>query len=250
MGCGIYKISTTTNDKFYIGSALDIDNRIEKHFELLRKDKHYNWKLQQSFNEFGEDIFNISTIELVNISNLNKKETKKHLLLVEQQYLNTLLNANIKDSSFFKLGYNLSRTTGGGDTGNPAIGEKHSKHIKISVFDLDMNFVEEVCGLRATERKYNSYGIKRCCQGKSYSCKGFIFKYSDNLGIKYIKKPINRSHHNKNSKKVYEYDGQFTLIKIWNSPSELCKTKNIKRISFNKFGLVERPNIVYSLNKL
>lgn len=45
---GIYKILNTANNKVYIGSSININNRWAKHKALLRHNKHENPKLQNS----------------------------------------------------------------------------------------------------------------------------------------------------------------------------------------------------------
>ena len=94
------------------------------------------------------------------------------------------MDANVNN----KLFLNISKQAYGGDTGGNTKGSKNPRHKKISVFDLNMNFIEEIAGLRETERKYNSKSVFQCCKGKIRFSKGFIFKYSDNLNINYIPK--------------------------------------------------------------
>ena len=53
---GIYKIQSISHpDKFYIGSAVDIVSRKQKHFWDLRNNKHVNKKLQNHANKYGID---------------------------------------------------------------------------------------------------------------------------------------------------------------------------------------------------
>lgn len=56
---GVYKIRNIVNNKFYIGSALDLRDRYKGHLTLLRSEKvnHHSSKLQEDFNKFGEDNF-------------------------------------------------------------------------------------------------------------------------------------------------------------------------------------------------
>jgi group I intron endonuclease len=95
---GIYKIVNTKNDKFYIGSAVDIKKRWDRHKNALKKNKHENIHLQRAYNKYGEDVFICETIE----------ETKD-LLLREQHYLDTLKSYD------FTIGYNIGRKSSGGD---------------------------------------------------------------------------------------------------------------------------------------
>lgn len=63
MAC-IYKIENLINGKIYIGSTHKVLNkRKSEHFSLLRKNKHYNKKLQNAWNKYGEESFSIVSIE-------------------------------------------------------------------------------------------------------------------------------------------------------------------------------------------
>ena len=46
---GVYHIKNTRTGHCYIGSSLCIEKRIEDHFAMLEKGKHYNKKLQAAF---------------------------------------------------------------------------------------------------------------------------------------------------------------------------------------------------------
>jgi len=65
---GIYKIVNIVNGKIYIGSALNIYNRIFgsssiSHLKALKNNNHINKKLQNSFNKYGEDSFEFFIVE-------------------------------------------------------------------------------------------------------------------------------------------------------------------------------------------
>jgi len=59
----IYKITNLLNAKVYIGSSVNIKKRKQSHFRDLRKKKHYNPHLQNSFNKHGIDNFEFEIIE-------------------------------------------------------------------------------------------------------------------------------------------------------------------------------------------
>ena len=54
---GIYKITNLENNKFYIGSAKDLYDRLASHKKDLRANKHCNIYLQRSYNKYGADSF-------------------------------------------------------------------------------------------------------------------------------------------------------------------------------------------------
>lgn len=63
MARGIYKIINITNNKFYVGSAVDLKRRKTRHFSELRNGKHNNAKLQNSWNKYGEKSFIFVVVE-------------------------------------------------------------------------------------------------------------------------------------------------------------------------------------------
>lgn len=74
MDSGVYKIKNTVNNLFYLGSTHCFRKRWMKHLLLLRRNKHYNGKLQQDFNHFGENCFEFEILERTCIDNLLERE--------------------------------------------------------------------------------------------------------------------------------------------------------------------------------
>lgn len=94
---GIYKITCLTTDKFYIGSAVNINRRFDEHKTLLRHNKHYNSKLQNAWNKYGEENFYFGPIEFVEES---------QLLDIEQWWIDS--------TNVCKVGFNLAQKAGAG----------------------------------------------------------------------------------------------------------------------------------------
>ena len=59
---GIYSITNIKNGKMYIGSSKDINQRLKAHYRELKKGKHINTYLQNSYNKYGRDCFKGKTI--------------------------------------------------------------------------------------------------------------------------------------------------------------------------------------------
>lgn len=95
---GVYKITNSLNQKFYIGSAVDIRKRWNLHLMFLRRGKHHSRHLQRAFIKYGECVFTIEVLE--------QTERKRAALLeCEQFYLDTL-------QPFRSAGYNICRKAG------------------------------------------------------------------------------------------------------------------------------------------
>lgn len=62
---GIYAIRNAINEKIYIGSSSDIKKRWLLHRSLLNAGNHPNKSLQKDWNEYGENAFAFSVLEIV-----------------------------------------------------------------------------------------------------------------------------------------------------------------------------------------
>ena len=109
MTCGIYKITNKQNNKFYIGSSNNIEQRWSTHKSDLRRNKHPNQHLQNSWNKRGEDNFVLS-IELV---------TGEDALLDKEQEFIDETNCCDRD-----VGYNKALIAG-----SPMKGRRHSPEV-------------------------------------------------------------------------------------------------------------------------
>ena len=59
----VYAITNTINGWVYFGSTIHEKQRLSRHIRHLRKNKHFNKRLQADFNEYGEECFTIEVIE-------------------------------------------------------------------------------------------------------------------------------------------------------------------------------------------
>jgi group I intron endonuclease len=71
---GIYKITCTINNKFYIGSSSDIKKRFGRHKYALRNNIHENKHMQNAWNKYGGETFIFEIIEITNNDNLIEAE--------------------------------------------------------------------------------------------------------------------------------------------------------------------------------
>lgn len=99
---GIYKITNTTNGKFYIGSSTDIARRFNEHRSRLTGANHGNPILQRAWDKYGTDSFTFEVIE-------ECTNDQQLLLEREQHYLDLL-------KPYLEVGYNIQRLASGGDT--------------------------------------------------------------------------------------------------------------------------------------
>ena len=80
----IYIIACTKTDKVYIGETINVSQRIQKHFSLLRKNKHSNPILQNIFTKYGEGSFIVDILEFLDTTDEIVLKTKE--LEYQKQY--------------------------------------------------------------------------------------------------------------------------------------------------------------------
>lgn len=120
---GIYCLFNIITKKFYIGSAINLYNRLNSHIFKLRFKRHCNKHLLSSFNKYGEDNFLIVILEIVN--------DKNKLIEREQYFLDKFLFAQEfirkEDKRFQQLGYNILALAGS------SLGHKMSEEVKLKL---------------------------------------------------------------------------------------------------------------------
>jgi hypothetical protein len=67
-------IKNIKNNKIYVGSSVNINNRRCKHFWMLENSIHDNEYLQKSFNKYGKDSFKFEILENCEVDKLISRE--------------------------------------------------------------------------------------------------------------------------------------------------------------------------------
>jgi group I intron endonuclease len=88
--CGIYKILCISNNKFYVGSSLNVIKRLKMHLWNLKRNDHHSNYLQKCYNKYSINNFKFFLIETCN---------KDVLINREQHYFDTL-NPELNLSKF------------------------------------------------------------------------------------------------------------------------------------------------------
>ena len=81
----VYQLKNLKNNRVYIGETIRGEKRIQRHFSCLRSQRHENYKLQQDFNEHGEEAFEWSIIK-------EFPKDKEMLLLEEAREIQKRIN--------------------------------------------------------------------------------------------------------------------------------------------------------------
>lgn len=123
--CGIYYIKNTLNNNMYIGQSVNIKTRFCAHRSSLKNNKHYNEKLQEDFNKYGMDIFELGILEECESEFLDELEQYyiKKYNTVESGYNNASGGLKgFKSSEETKLKVSLNHADVSGEN-NPSYGK-------------------------------------------------------------------------------------------------------------------------------
>jgi group I intron endonuclease len=182
----IYKIKNITNNKIYIGSAIDFNSRVRVHKFQLRNNKHHSKYLQRAWNKYGENSIEFEIIEIVNDEN--------KLILKEQFWIDLL-----------KPEYNICKIAGS------LLGTKRAKEqklkmskprskqakenikkgivsrIKVEQYSKENIYIKTYSSILEAKEKTGAQHINHVLKNKRKTSGGFIWKYTDVKGGSYRK---------------------------------------------------------------
>lgn len=231
---GIYCITNKLTKKCYVGSSINIYNRLMTHRSYLRSNIHANNHLQNSFNKHRENSFTFSVLELCKKDGLVSRE--QHWVSIKGHYniRKDVERQTMSEES--KLKMSITRKE---KIANGSIIKQNTK--KVKKYDLEGNFLKEYPTLTSAsiENNISVSQIRRVLQGKHNHAKGYQWKYSEDTREvgKYKKRDYSNSL-KKLHKKVFVFDVITKDSFIFNSYKEWA----------NFFG-VSHQTLVYNMNK-
>lgn len=151
---GIYKIINKINNKYYIGSAFNLDKRFKRHIRNLRSNKHTNPHLQSAWNKYGESNFKFI---IVKYTDINKLISEEQIALDICKQL---------PSSNYNISYGAT---------SPMLGRKHSPETRAKIKENWKHISHPMIGKKHSDetkkrwsmlRKGQFVGIKNPMYGK------------------------------------------------------------------------------------
>lgn len=241
----IYKIINTVNNKFYIGSAVNVQTRIRRHLYELNSGTHNNCYLKRSYDKYGIKSFEIELLEVF------ESIKYERLLEIEISY--------IKSLDALSNGYNLmidnrSHFIGWNKTEKCISANKKRCSKPIFMFDrITGKFISEFESISEAARQIgdSSSNISGCCKGRLNFVKNYVFCYKSDYdktktykykshwatGIKKseanrlkIKASVQRNF----GKNTHKYDKDFNFICSYPSMREAEKLNGLKLESLRR----------------
>jgi hypothetical protein len=214
---GVYKIYCSGNDKFYIGSAVNLFDRFIFHRSRLRKNKHDNPHLQCSYNKYTEQKFSFHILEYC-----NKNETLNR----EQYYLDILKPYDID------IGFNMSIKADGGNYFGKPLTLINLKTGEIKTWNCQKDAAEELC--------CSNGSICLVVKGHSLSIKGWGLPDTKKYGSGGHNKPISITLRNNISGEIKTWHTIVSLSREFNITKEKARLMAYKFIKeINNWSIYE-----------
>lgn len=239
---GIYKIVCLANSKVYIGSSINIQNRLDRHKYELKNNIHKNQYLQNVWNKYGELSFRFSVLE---------ECSKEELLEKENLYI---FNNNSLSSEY---GFNLVVAQRSNDMecnsdylqklSLAKIG-KTPKNFELCISKLKRPILEyendifireyssaKECGdiLNISHKNINNFLRGFTKSVREYPNKKWIYK--DGNPTRSIKKSQTPNHKKGKFKKVIQTDIDGNIINIYNSLNDTIKNLDLSKNTIIKY---------------
>lgn len=167
MSSGIYKITNTITNDFYIGSSCELNTRKRNHFRELSNNTHNNKFLQNSYIKYGKSNFKYEVLATC---------PKEYLLKLEQWFIDNLKPAfNCLQKAGNSLGYKHDLKS------ILVLKQKDKSYCSKTVYQYTNTgmFIKEWSSCSEYAR---FYGISRIAVikaiNRSHKCKGFIVSYN------------------------------------------------------------------------
>jgi hypothetical protein len=193
--CTIYKINNILTSQFYIGSSIEIEKRIKRHFSDLKYGKHHSVKMQRSYDKYGYDNFKVEYLVICpeeyrkkfeqwfldnnncyyNIAQIVDKLPSPSNRAWSQKSKDKLSISKMGNKS--KMGLKCSEDT------KVKMSENSVNKRSILQFSTEGIFVKEWESIKLASKELNfqNTSIVMCCRGRRRQAHKFIWMYKDDI---------------------------------------------------------------------
>lgn len=199
--CGIYMIVNLKNGKRYVGSSVDIYNRIHEHVHNLNRNKAHNKHLQNSWNKYGQECFIYSILEYCDVSIRFERE-QYYIDCIKPEYnltLNVVANFghSVTDSTKEKISKTLKQKYASGEI---TIYRQNHAWKKTYIYNIKTYKLEAVCDCAADAGKILRKNKDRHVIENNLYRNRYIITYSELKNMNELVNYINKNYLNINSK--------------------------------------------------
>lgn len=233
---GIYMFKNTKNNKVYIGSTVNLNGRIKKHFYEIKKEVHHNSHLQRAVKKYGEKSFEIYLLKVFDKVSVEELRKAEEIFILEynsyEKGYNMLEN---KSKHLTKLNQSESHIKSNKKRSSKPVmmfDKLTGKHLitfdsvsKTALYlGISSSNVSKAC--RREEKSFRqSYTF--CYKDNFDSNKNYSYRKSKVVASEETKQKLRKS--SKWSKKTYQYNLNWNLVNIYDSRSEAERQNSFRK---------------------
>ena len=168
----VYKITNKINNKSYIGSSANYQDRWESHKKASMQPAHqcYDYPLQRAFRKYGIDNFKFELLK-DDFNTRYDAEEYEHEMIIHYH------------SMFYQEGYNQRLDTHGGLTDENRHNNTLEQSQPCALVDIEENILQTYPSYAAAAREHNlSSQVGKVCKGIYSSANGLLFRDLDPNG--------------------------------------------------------------------
>lgn len=216
---GIYCLINIVNQKRYVGSSKNLQQRLLKHRSLLRKNKHENSKLQNSWNKYNEQMFEYYILEYCEEELLTQREQYYIDTLVPELNITVLVERNILSKESRLKQANTRRERISNRDIKLACKEIHQYNLQ-GDYLRTYSSLKEACEVN----NISASSICRYIRGEYKKGSNYLWSYTKERSLLPYTKPLKNG--SKNMKKVVVKDTQTNEEITFNSLNECASYFN------------------------
>lgn len=177
---GIYKITSSTTNKSYIGASKNIASRLQKHFSELRHNRHRTKELQNDYNKYGYDDFVYECIEKTNDNLLEKEKDYQINEGIDKLYNEKISGYYMIDECRFAH-KNADKSTHKTKEYRDKMSKRTAnRYGQYSLFGKLIKTYDNFKEILIENPSYKINPIRGCCNGSKNTAYGYIWRYIDN----------------------------------------------------------------------
>ena len=171
---GVYCIYNNVTGHLYIGSTINLGSRKDKHFSLLKHNRHQNHRLQKDYNNYGKENFSFYILKYCTENLLIEEQSFIKKLNPEYNLITEVVKKKMSEESKAKMSATRLRLYKEGKL-------KPNCAVSIIQTDLDGNFIQNFDSIRAASIKLNidKSAIQKVLRGVHKQMKGYKFLYNN-----------------------------------------------------------------------
>lgn len=232
----VYGIKNVITNMWYIGSCIDLRDRLHRHYYALTHNEHHSMKLQEAWNTYGEKNFEVHILRRATIAEIEEMKKSELCYINEYDSVNNGYNmvAICRSQEHFEMS-DEQKHKAGRTHWKPVVGINRWTGKIVGIYSN----VSEAA--RAVDT--STTNVSQVCKHNLRYIKGTVFVYANEYDkskdyriLKHHMKDVPKSEEwkrrarisNARKEKTYKYDDKGNLLETYDSIKIAAEANHIE----------------------